>query len=81
MRRRLVMAWLTALAVVPPAAAQEAKTLPPVVVTATKTETPAAELGASVTVVTEEDFKTFHYPSVDEALRGVPGVEIRRSAR
>ena len=79
MRRRLVMAWLTALAVVPPAAAQEAKTLPPVVVTATKTETPAAELGASVTVVTEEDFKTFHYPTVDEALRRVPGVEIRRS--
>src|SRR5437773_524069 len=79
MRRRLVMAWLTALAVAPPAVAQEAKTLPPVVVTATKTETPAAELGASVTVVTEEDFKTFHYPSVDEALRGVPGVEIRRS--
>jgi vitamin B12 transporter len=79
MRRRLVMAWLTALAVVPPAQAQEAKTLPPVVVTATKTETPAAELGASVTLVTEEDFKTFHYPTVDEALRRVPGVEIRRS--
>ena len=79
MRRRLVMAWLTALAVAPPAVAQEAKKLEPVVVTATKTETPAAELGASVTVVTEEDFKTFHYPTVDEALRRVPGVEIRRS--
>ncbi len=79
MRRRLLMAWLAALAVVPPAAAQEAKKLEPVVVTATKTETPAGELGASVTVVTEDDFKTYHYPTVDEALRNVPGVEIRRS--
>jgi len=79
MRRRLVTVWLTALAVVAPAAAQETKKLEPVVVTATKTETPAGELGASVTIVTEEDFKTFHYPTVDEALRQVPGLEIRRS--
>ena len=26
-----------------------------------------------------EDFQTYHYPTVDEALRNVPGVEIRRS--
>ncbi len=61
------------------AGAQEVKKLEPVVVTATKTETPAGQLGASVTVVTEDDFKTYHYPTVDEALRQVPGVEIRRS--
>lgn len=82
MRRRLLMAWLAALvtsATAGTAAAQETKKLEPVVVTATKTETPAGELGASVTVVTEDDFKTYHYPTVDEALRNVPGVEIRRS--
>ena len=51
----------------------------PVVVTATPVETPAEQLGASVSVVNGEDFKTYHYPTVDEALRSVPGVEIRRS--
>jgi vitamin B12 transporter len=75
----LVMAWLSVLAVASTAAAEEAKKLEPVVVTATKTETPAGELGASVSVVTEDDFKTYHYSTVDEALRNVPGVEIRRS--
>ncbi len=51
----------------------------PVVVTATPVETPAEQLGASVTVINGEDFETYHYPTVDEALRNVPGVEIRRS--
>ncbi|HVC64758.1 MAG TPA: TonB-dependent receptor, partial [Candidatus Dormibacteraeota bacterium] len=37
------------------------------------------QLGASVSVVNGEDFQTYHYPTVDEALRSVPGVEIRRS--
>jgi len=76
------MAWVAALAAsatVGTAAAQETKKLEPVVVTATKTEARVGELGMSVTVVTEDDFKTYHYPSVDEALRNVPGVEIRRS--
>jgi vitamin B12 transporter len=62
-----------------PALAQETRKLEPVVVTATKLETPAEQLGASVTVVTDEDFQTYHYATVDEALRQVPGVEIRRS--
>ena len=61
------------------APAQESKRVEPVVVTATRIETPAAEIGVSVSVVTEEDFKTYHYATVDEALRTVPGLEIRRS--
>ncbi len=79
MQRILLMAvgMVTATALV--AGAQEVKKLEPVVVTATKTETPAGRLGASVTIVTEDDFKTYHYPTVDEALRQVPGLEIRRS--
>jgi vitamin B12 transporter len=72
-----VVGIVTATALV--AGAQEVKKLEPVVVTATKTETPAGQLGASVTIVTEDDFKTYHYPTVDEALRQVPGLEIRRS--
>jgi len=62
-----------------PAAAQETKTLEPVVVTGTRIETPAEQMGASVTIVDGEVFDTRHYPTVDEALRNVPGVEIRRS--
>jgi vitamin B12 transporter len=61
------------------AAAQEVKHAEPVVVTATRTETPAEQLGAAVTVITGEEIDTRRYPTVDEALRGVPGVEIRRS--
>ena len=57
----------------------ETKIVDPVVVTATKIETPAGQLGAAVTVIDGEDFQTYHYPTVDEALRQVPGVEIRRS--
>ncbi|OLB05622.1 MAG: hypothetical protein AUH14_08370 [Candidatus Rokubacteria bacterium 13_2_20CM_69_15_1] len=76
MRVAVIMALAVAAG---PVGAQEQRELEPVVVTATKIETPAAEVGASVSVVTEQDFRTYHYPTVDEALRSVPGVEIRRS--
>ena len=79
MRQHLV--WLLVLVLMAPLAAhaQEPKRVDPVVVTATPVETPAEQLGASVSVVNGEDFQTYHYPTVDEALRRVPGVEIRRS--
>src|SRR5881628_3161333 len=78
---RTIRMVLLVLVLVAPATvhAQEQKKLDPVVVTATKTETPAEQVGASVSVVTEEDFKTYHYETVEDALRTVPGVEIRRS--
>jgi vitamin B12 transporter len=50
----------------------------PVVVTATKVETPQAELGATVTVITDEEIKRYNYDRIEEALRTVPGVEIIR---
>src|SRR5439155_8549934 len=78
----LRIVWIVALVVAATArvaAAQEVQKLEPVVVTATKVETPAAEVGASVSVVTEDDFRAYHYATVDEALRSVPGVDIRRS--
>jgi vitamin B12 transporter len=79
MRQHFV--WLLVLALMAPLAAhaQESKSVDPVVVTATKVATPAEQLGASVSVVNGEDFQTYHYPTVDEALRNVPGVQIRRS--
>ena len=79
MRRQL--SWVPILILVTPLAApaQEAKQVDPVVVTATGVATPTEQLGASVTVVKGDDFQTYHYPTVDQALRNVPGVDIRRS--
>lgn len=55
------------------------KTTDPVVVTATKVETPESRLGASVSIITEDDVRTYNYAGIEEALRNVPGVEIQRS--
>src|SRR5438874_11177595 len=80
----LVLTWLLAAL---PVAAQETKpveraatkVVDPVVVTATTVPTPATQLGVALSVITESDFKTYHYATVDEAMRNVPGVDIRRS--
>jgi vitamin B12 transporter len=79
MRRQLIGFLVLVLAAPLAAQAQEPKRVDPVVVTATPVETPAEQLGASVSVVAGDDFQTYHYPTVDEALRSVPGVDIRRS--
>jgi vitamin B12 transporter len=76
----LLAPWpAAAQAPAPERSAAETRQTDPIVVTATKLETPASELGATVTVITGEDLETYHYPTVDDALRNVPGVEIRRS--
>jgi vitamin B12 transporter len=59
--------------------AQPPQAMDPVVVTATKVATPAERVGASVTVVTEEEIRALNIGRVEEALRLVPGVEIQRS--
>ena len=61
------------------AAQEQPRDLDPVVVTATKLETRAEQLGASVTVVPGDDVQRYHYETVEDVLRTVPGVEIRRS--
>jgi len=82
--KALVLTWL--LAALPVAAQEtkpvekaETKVVDPVVVTATTVPTPATQLGVALSVITESDFKTYHYATVDEAMRNVPGVDIRRS--
>jgi vitamin B12 transporter len=62
-----------------PAAAQAPRNLDPVVVTATKSETPQERLGAAVTVITEQEIEEKNYATIEEALRHVPGVDIQRS--
>jgi vitamin B12 transporter len=87
----LLMGLVPPLMSAPAALAQPARPVPParpapavqpvepVVVTATKVETPAERVGASVTVVTEDEIRTLNIGTVEEALRRVPGVEIQRS--
>jgi len=58
---------------------QEIKKSEPIVVTATKVETPAETLGATVTVITNEDLRTYNYERIEDALRYVPGVDVQRS--
>jgi vitamin B12 transporter len=77
--RQVLGAMLTVmLALAAPAAAQETKKVDPVVVTATTVDTPAEQLGVALTVVTGEDFKTYHYATLDDALRNIPGVNVRQ---
>jgi vitamin B12 transporter len=79
MRRAVPMAVLAVLMLAEAVHGQEPRRLEPVVVTATKVETPQERLGASVTVITEEELRTYQYPKIEEALRGAPGVEVQRS--
>lgn len=91
MGRRIAVALvLTALAALPAAAQDtkapatpetrttDTKVVEPVVVTATKIETPAEQLGAAVTVIDGEEFKTRHWERVEDALRSVPGLDVQR---
>jgi vitamin B12 transporter len=70
---------LLLLAAVSAAQGEESKRIDPVVVTATKIETAANELGTSVSVANGDDFQTYLYPSVTEALRNIPGLEITQA--
>jgi vitamin B12 transporter len=79
MRHVLAIILVLRAAALAAAETEEAKRVDPVVVTATKVETPVREVGASVSVVNGEDVQTYHYPSLDEALRNVPGIEVTRS--
>ncbi|MBI4591773.1 MAG: TonB-dependent receptor [Candidatus Rokubacteria bacterium] len=76
------MQWIGLLAVpmlAQAVLAQEVKKLEPVVITATKVEAPQERLGASVTVITEDELQSYNYDRIEDALRSVPGVEVQRS--
>ncbi|MEP7077596.1 MAG: TonB-dependent receptor [Chthoniobacterales bacterium] len=51
----------------------------PVVVTATRLETPAEEVPASVTVITADDFEEKQIDRVADALREAPGLSVVQS--
>lgn len=57
--------------------AQEAgKEMEEVVVTATRIATPTEEVGSSITVVTAEEIEAKGYTTVQEALKGTPGLDV-----
>jgi len=58
--------------------AGEAVELEEVVVTATKVKTPVKQIGSSITVITAEELADKQHRFVLDALREVPGVDIRR---
>jgi vitamin B12 transporter len=64
-----------------PAAGQasEARRAERIVVTSTRSEEPAEETGASVTVKVEEEMRVQEYRDVEEALRTFPGVQVQTS--
>ena len=47
--------------------------------TSTRSEEPAEQTGASVTVKVEEEMRVQEYREVEEALRTVPGVQVQTS--
>ncbi|NOT55089.1 MAG: TonB-dependent receptor, partial [Deltaproteobacteria bacterium] len=54
-------------------------TLSPVVVTATRTETPVAETAASITVITAEEIEQRQAETVTDVLRSIPGLDIAQT--
>lgn len=61
------------------ALAQQPVTMEPVVVTATRTETPLSQVASSVTVITAEEIEEKQQSQVLDVLRTVPGVVVVRS--
>lgn len=75
-----LLALLSSLLLVPPAASQaEEEAVPTVIVTATRTSETVNDSLASVTVITREDIEGQQARSVQDALRGVPGLQISSS--
>lgn len=55
---------------------EDVEEMPPVVVTATKIETPTKEVGSSITVISAEEIENKQRTSVQEVLRGTPGLDV-----
>ncbi len=53
--------------------------LPPIVVTANRTPTPAAEVGSAVTVITRQELEDRQIRQLSDVLREVPGVAVNRT--
>lgn len=67
------------MAATPSLRAEEETELPPVVVTATKTEIPLSQAAASVTVIDRRQIEQSQAPYIGDLLRQVPGLDVVQS--
>lgn len=77
--KTLIAALAAASFTLPASAQQDSTALDPVVVTATRSETPVSALNAAVTVITREQLTLLQGSDVGDALSQVAGVDVIRS--
>jgi len=76
----LFLLWLFLFCFSEPAGAQSPEpTLPPVIVTSTRTETPLEQVTTSASVITAKDIQDQQAETVLEILRNVPGLDVVQS--
>ena len=63
----------------PAAEPKQDQTLAPVVVTATRVETPKDDVTTTLSVITSEDMRAKQAVTVEELLRDVPGLDVVQS--
>lgn len=73
---RFFLLTTSIIALTSAAYADNAVTIPQIVISATRSPTDIAEIASSITVITEEDIKRKNKPTVTELLREVPGVTV-----
>jgi vitamin B12 transporter len=75
--RSVCLAGAAFVALALPAAAQQAAgTLPPLVVTPTKSPVPLDEVGSSITVITREEIEAQNFQTLPDLLNAVPGLHV-----
>lgn len=79
MRISSLFSFSLAVFITPFSAVAQDATLPPVVVTADRIDTPLEQVGSSVTVITGEDMRARGITQVFDAIRMAPGVTVSRS--
>jgi vitamin B12 transporter len=77
--RLLLLSILLLIVSISIAAADPGRTIPQIVISATRSPADLSQIASSMTVITEEDIARKHKPSVAELLRTVPGMDINNS--
>jgi len=79
--RRMTSALLisTSCLAFTPAYANDATTVPPIVISATRNPTPIDQIGSSMTLITSADIEAKQEQSLPDVLRDVPGLNVVQS--
>jgi len=77
---RALLASVSFVALVPAVSfADDATTVPPIVITATRNPTPIDQIGSSMTLITSDDIEAKQEQTLPDVLRDVPGLNIVQS--